>query len=207
MPTSKPSKRRRRPRQARSAATVDVLLEATTQVLLARGVAGATTNHIAARAGVSIGSLYQYFPNKQALLEELIKRHLGEMQSLIAETIAQLRGGPLAQGPGLLIEAIVAAHRVRPRLHQVFMQQMPASEMSDRLHLAIEEIVSEAFVAHPEFGSGRDPLLTARLFVRAGAGVIIETMRRAPEQLLDGKLAEAMTSMFVAYLQPASRGT
>ena len=58
---------RRQPRQERSRATVDAILTATTQVLMERGYAGLTTNRVAEVAGASIGSLYQYFPNKESM--------------------------------------------------------------------------------------------------------------------------------------------
>ena len=74
---------RKRPRQARSKATVDTILDATTRVLVKQGFDGLSTNAVAAAAGVSIGSLYQYFPNKEALVLALIERHMEEMNSSI----------------------------------------------------------------------------------------------------------------------------
>ncbi len=200
----KSTKSRRKPRQARSAATVEIILEATVQVLLDRGVEGTTTKRIAERAGVSVGSLYQYFPNKEALISELVARHIAKMQELTRVTIEKLARGPLERGPGILFEAIVAAHRVNPRLHQVFMQQLPhasTTQMRDRMHVGIEQVVTEALARHPEFPPHLDPAQTAKLFTRAGVGVIIETMRRAPQEFVDGQLAAAMTEMFVAYLR------
>ena len=70
---------RKLPRQARSQATVDALLDATAQVLVERGYARTTTNAVAERAGVSVGSLYQYFPNKDALITALQQRHVRQM--------------------------------------------------------------------------------------------------------------------------------
>jgi AcrR family transcriptional regulator len=67
---------RKTPRQARSRQTVDVILEAAACILAERGLDGFTTNHIADRAGVNISSLYQYFPNKLAILEALQTRHM-----------------------------------------------------------------------------------------------------------------------------------
>ena len=59
---------RRKPRQARSQATVEVILAAAARVFARSGYAATTTNHVAAKAGVSIGSLYEYFPSKDAIL-------------------------------------------------------------------------------------------------------------------------------------------
>lgn len=65
---------RKRPSQARSAATVAAMLEAAARIIEARGWAALTTNHVAELSGASIGSLYQSFPSKEALLAELVRR-------------------------------------------------------------------------------------------------------------------------------------
>lgn len=67
---------RKTPVQARSAASVDAILEATVQVLLSEGKERLTTTRVAGRAGVSVGTLYQYFPNKRSLLQAVLRRHL-----------------------------------------------------------------------------------------------------------------------------------
>lgn len=73
-----PTTPRKEPAQARSKALVDAIIEATARVLIARGLEGLNTNEVAAVAGVSVGSLYQYFPSKEALLASLIERELGD---------------------------------------------------------------------------------------------------------------------------------
>src|SRR6202161_4430708 len=69
---------RKSPVQARSAASVDAILDATLQILLKIGKERLTTTRVALRAGVSVGTLYQYFPNKSALLQAALRRHLQE---------------------------------------------------------------------------------------------------------------------------------
>src|SRR6202042_2185808 len=75
---------RKSPVQARSTASVDALLEATIQVLLSVGKERLTTTRVALRAGVSVGTLYQYFPNKSALLQAALRRHMDEVTESIA---------------------------------------------------------------------------------------------------------------------------
>lgn len=67
---------RKQPRQERSAATVEAVLRAATYILTRRGWAAFTTNEVAEKAGVNIASLYQYFPNKEAIIAELQRRHV-----------------------------------------------------------------------------------------------------------------------------------
>src|SRR5512138_3526613 len=90
MPAPDRLKARKRPCQERSRSTVDVLLRAAAQVFSARGYAATTTNHIAARAGVSIGSLYEYFPSKDALLVALTEAHIAEGEAILNEVWAQV---------------------------------------------------------------------------------------------------------------------
>lgn len=87
---------RRTPRQARSNATVDVILDSTIQILLAEGTARLTTNRVAARAGVSIGTMYQYFPHKRALLYAVLERHLGTLMDEVEAAALRLHHQPLS---------------------------------------------------------------------------------------------------------------
>src|ERR1700722_7332233 len=83
---------RKSPVQARSAASVDAILEATIQVLLSVGKERLTTTSVALRAGVSVGTLYQYFPNKSALLQAALKRHLAEVTEAVEVVCKEQEG-------------------------------------------------------------------------------------------------------------------
>lgn len=103
---------RKTPVQARSAATVDAILSATIQVLLAQThgrSAALTTTRVAQRAGVSVGTLYQYFPNKQALLRAVLERHLGEVVSAVEQACRQHHGRPLSEMAAALVNAFLDA--------------------------------------------------------------------------------------------------
>jgi AcrR family transcriptional regulator len=94
--------------QARSAASVEAILDATIQVLLAVGKERLTTTRVAARAGVSVGTLYQYFPNKSALLQASLKRHLDAVTDAIERVCALQQGAPLRTMTSALIQAFLA---------------------------------------------------------------------------------------------------
>ena len=110
-------KPRKSPRQRRSAETVEAILGAAAQVFSARGYAGATTNHIAKRAGVSIGSLYQYFPNKDAILVALVQRHVEETAGTLQSTVqAALQSGwDLDQLLDQVVRASLRQHTAAPQ--------------------------------------------------------------------------------------------
>ena len=100
---------RKSPLQARSAASVDAIIEATIQVLLQVGKERLTTTKVALRAGVSVGSLYQYFPNKSALLKAALKRHMDEVAEAIELVCHQQRGHSLEQMATALVTTFLEA--------------------------------------------------------------------------------------------------
>src|SRR5579864_7422098 len=100
---------RNKPRQERSGATVDAILQATARVLRRDGYDKLSTNRVAVEAGVSIGSLYQYFPNKEALVAALIDKHRNAMMSVFYERMAEVRGAGVAVAARVLVQALVEA--------------------------------------------------------------------------------------------------
>lgn len=111
--------------QERSRATVDALIEATARILVKDGFEGASTNRIAEKAGVSVGSLYQYFPSKEALVAAVIQRHTGETMQVVRDVLAEVSAQPMKHSVRKLIAAAVEAHRINPRLHRVLAEQIP----------------------------------------------------------------------------------
>jgi AcrR family transcriptional regulator len=120
-----PVKPRKEASQERSRATVDALVEATARILVREGFDHASTNRIAEVAGVSVGSLYQYFPGKEALVAAVIERHSREIMDVVRGELAQAANQPVAQGVRTLVTAAVKAHRLDPKLHRVLAEQIP----------------------------------------------------------------------------------
>jgi AcrR family transcriptional regulator len=100
---------RKSPVQARSAASVEAILEATIQVLLQVGKERLTTTKVALRAGVSVGTLYQYFPNRSALLKAALKRHLDEVVEAIELVCQEQKGHSLEQMATALMTTFLEA--------------------------------------------------------------------------------------------------
>ena len=106
---------RKLPVQARSALTVDAILDAAIQVLLREGKERLTTTRVAERAGVSVGTLYQYFPNKSALLQAALQRHMNEVAGAVERVCREQRGKPLMEMATALIDAYFAAKMRDPK--------------------------------------------------------------------------------------------
>jgi AcrR family transcriptional regulator len=105
VPAPKHLNARKRPRQGRSRVTVDAIFEATIQVLLAEGVHRLTTTRVAERAGVSVGTMYQYFPHKHALLYALNERYLDRLAAWMEDVCLQQQGRATADMVAALITA------------------------------------------------------------------------------------------------------
>jgi AcrR family transcriptional regulator len=149
---------------------VDAIVEAAAQVFEREGLA-ATTNRIAERAGVSIGTLYQYFPNKQALLYELAERHLDAAGRRFDAEFARLRARPRSWEEALpaLVDALVELHTARPRLHALMHAYAPrVPDGVARLHALQDRLAAEVTDLLRHYGrGGSDPVRTAALLVQA----------------------------------------
>lgn len=121
-PLTKP---RKQASQERSRTTVEALVEATARILVRDGFDKASTNRIGQEAGVSIGSLYQYFPSKEALVVALIERHNRQLMAVVYAALDEVENAPLQTGVRRLVAAAIAAHRLDPKLHRVLAEQIP----------------------------------------------------------------------------------
>jgi AcrR family transcriptional regulator len=127
---------RKQPRQRRAQATVEDVLAAAAQVFETFGYAAGTTNRIAERAGVSIGTLYQYFPSKEALAVALLERHIDEgmrrLNDWVGRSVAEPR--TLRETLRLFVDGMIALHDNRPRLQHIFLEETP---LPPRVHDAV----------------------------------------------------------------------
>lgn len=112
---------RHAPVQERGRRRVQQLLDAAAEVIAASGVDNATTNAIAARAGTSVGVLYKFFPNKQAIVEALALRYIGEIEQFLSrQEQAGIAGWPLEEAIDWIVRAIMEFHRTHPAYQHVY---------------------------------------------------------------------------------------
>jgi AcrR family transcriptional regulator len=140
MPRKRSTTPRKLPQQDRSRITVEAILEATAHILTEEGYHKANTNRIAERAGISIGSLYQYFPNKESLMAALMEQHSNEIAALVESKLQNLLDAPLETAVPELVKAVIAAHAINPCLHQVLNEEIPRSERLQQMQKADERI-------------------------------------------------------------------
>ncbi|SKB73101.1 TetR/AcrR family transcriptional regulator [Sphingopyxis flava] len=155
---------RKKAAQARSRATVAALVEATARILVREGFDRASTNRIAEEAGVSIGSLYQYFPGKEALVAAVIERHNHDLMQVVRQAMAEAEREPIGVGIDCLVAAAIEAHRVHPALHRVLAEQTPRTGELEGVELFHREALN-LFRAYLE--DHRDALVVTDLDLAA----------------------------------------
>ena len=192
---------RKTPRQDRSRATVEALLEATADILGRDGYAGLTTNRIAERAGVNIASLYQYFPNKDAIVAELRRRHGAEQRAGLRRVLAERTDHSLEGTIRALVAVGVGGHARSPRLQRALAEEMPTlghgevAEMDAPLFDAMRRFLRSADI------DVRDIDLAFWMISTAGGAVVHRATIERPEDLSNGVIADQLVRLLSRYLR------
>ncbi len=194
---------RKQPRQKRSQETVDAILTATAQVLVRHGYEGANTNRIALAAGVSVGSLYQYFPSKEALVTALIERHMEAMWRIIVEAAAKVATASLEDAVREVIGAIFEANAVQPKLSRVLREQVPrvgALRQMNEINQRCIELVLGNLEARRAQILPKDEAMAAFVVVH-----IVDTLAHLAlerhEELSSSALLDETTAVVLRYLR------
>jgi AcrR family transcriptional regulator len=165
---------RKQPRQARSKATTDAILQAAAHILGQRGWRGLTTNAAAEAAGVSIGSLYQYFPNKLALVEAVRGRHFDQVLAILRAA----SDGKLSRARRIeaLVDGMIRVHSHHPAAHRVLLEEAPRSDdvapSRDRFIVVLQQRYEMIVAANARGIPSDHARVVARVLASAVAGVI-----------------------------------
>jgi len=205
--SSRPSGPRRLPRQTRAKDTVEVILQATARVLMAEGYAGASTNRIAEIAGVSIGTLYQYFPSKEALLIQLSRRHSEKMRAVFDRHFLTARELPLREAIRIIIAAELEALQVDLPLQQVLFEQAPRHSAAQHIAEVQEQVAAllrQALAQRSPETRTLDLDLAAFVLLHAIDGVCQAALRGRPDLIGSDRLLAECTELVLRYLVPLS---
>jgi AcrR family transcriptional regulator len=196
---------RRSPRQERALATVEVLLTATAQVLVEEGYAKASTNKIARRAGVSVGSLYQYFSDKDALVNALLEQWVERQLALLEELLVALREADAEATVRAVLLGMIQIKQHSPELTRVLYEQIPRTGQFDQVE-RWNRRAAQLLEAHLEARRAQvRPQALGRvawLLVQIFHGVINHAALNQPELLQEAWLVEELTELVLRYLRP-----
>lgn len=185
MKTSAQTLPRKLPSQARAEATVGAILEAAARILESQGLDGFNTNRVAEVAGVSVGSLYQYFPHKHALVAALSERAMRHRVAALRGAVAKARGKPLAHGVRALVRAAVEQQFEAPRLANAldYMErQLPLAEQQSALQSELLLVLVGFLAEH-------------RGEVRGELATVARDLQTIAKALIDGAAAAGETNL------------
>ncbi len=195
---------RKQPVQARSKASVMAILDATVQILSTRRTIHLTTKTIAARAGLSVGSVYQYFPNKEAIVLALIARKAEEVTSTFEDAARQQCGRTLAGALRILTSTYFANKFSEPQLSKTLHAALERSGGTDRLRPFRERMVRaiESVLRQAPDAAFRNVQGTARMIWSAITGAARLVLETGSSQAYVTAVRREVQEMIVAYVRP-----
>jgi AcrR family transcriptional regulator len=193
---------RKAPRQTRARQTVDFILDAAAYILAERGLDGFTTNYIAERAGVNISSLYQYFPNKLAILEAMLARHIATPDVHYAQGLARLRDQSLEEVVRTIVNVALEIHAANPAMQKLFLDTLP--RQTRRLHDDFESdrITKLAGILLPKSRATRNPDMAMFIARHALTWVVHEAVCERSDWLTDPTFRDELVALLVNFLRP-----
>jgi AcrR family transcriptional regulator len=204
---------RRIPKQGRARATVDAIIEAAAHLLISRGYEAATTNHIAERAGVSIGSLYEYFPDKAAIVAEVARRRISMEVAAIETALAAGAddddGTEHASDPGSPRAALLAMvadmaerYSQSAALDTALLEQLGPLEVARFLRAAEAKVVrlTQKYLTRHTAAVRSSDQATAFVIVHALRGVLVAAAAHEPRLLRSNEFRRATAALVDRYL-------
>lgn len=197
---------RKKPQQRRSRVTIDTIFEATIQVLLANGLDGITTIQVAERAGVSVGSLYQYFPNKRALMAAVVRRHVGEVVDRTIDACKSAHGKSIADMCATMMSAFVAAKTRRPEVSRAL--YLPSAAVNADA-IVREEAARCAQAVHDMLVTASDakfaqPRIVSGVLIGSIVGPTRATIEAGGDRGTFERLERHLTALCLGYLKEVS---
>jgi AcrR family transcriptional regulator len=194
---------RKQPKQERARETVAAILTATARILVRDGFEGASTNRIADEAGVSVGSLYQYFPSKEALIKALLERHIRDMYAVLEREMSRLLSLPLRQAVRELVQLMISAHAIEPKLHRVFAEEVPRVGPLERIaevERRFEKLTQSVLERLADRLRPRNLEIAAFVVVQSVEALTHAAVLYHPEKLANEEFVDEVVELVVRYL-------
>jgi AcrR family transcriptional regulator len=196
---------RKRPIQARSKHMVAMIMRAATRILIKHGYDALNTNLVAQQAGASVGSLYQYFSSKEALVAALVEDHVEVTMRALRKELPQIYALPVARATERMIQLMFEAHEIDPELHRVFFEQLPRVGDFAKLEASLDEsmaLVQAYLEAHADELVPKNHALTAFVLVSTVEALTHRAVIARPMQHAPAEVIAEITRLVHGYLLP-----
>jgi AcrR family transcriptional regulator len=193
---------RKTPVQARATVTVEAICEATIQVLLSQGADRLTTTRVAERAGVSVGTLYQYFPNKQSLLCAVFEDHLNRVAAAVESACESAHHKPLVDMIRQVVEAYVSAKMDRADISVALYKIAPdvgGAELVKRIGQRLRKALETTFQTAPDVDASPDKF-AIDMMLSAMSGAMRSALEAGASQATFRKLREHLVLLCQSYM-------
>jgi AcrR family transcriptional regulator len=194
---------RKYPIQDRSRHTVDAIIQAAGQVLVTHGLAKSTTHVVAQRAGVSVGTLYQYFQNKESIFTELQRRYADELFENVGQMLGTFLSIPLKEAIPLFIKGYIAYILKNPDLWQALVEHrnqfLPEDERISR-HQNLQSLLAKTFFQRKDSLQITDLELGAFVIINICESMTHSFLQEFPEYLRNGILEKELIALLSRYL-------
>jgi AcrR family transcriptional regulator len=194
---------RKNPVQARSAATVEALHTATVQVLTREGLSRCTTTRVAERAGMSVGSLYQYYPNRDALLAAVLERHLDSIAGAVDRACREYRDKPIFEMASALVTTFIAAKLRDPEKSKALYAiagERGGPELVADMHTHMVAAIAAMLASAPD-AHFDDPYLTGTIAFSALVGPVRAMLEGHVPTGFEARVEGQLVRLLTAYLQ------
>jgi AcrR family transcriptional regulator len=192
----------RKPKQERARETVEAILVAATHILVRKGYTRTTTNEIAATAGVSVGSLYQYFPSKDAIAVELLRRNRERLSARIATRVAEMSEATVYRVVHMLVSTLLDDDEIDINLRRVLIERVvrtPARREAAGFEEGVEGVIASALRAYKDRTGIEDCELASFVLVRSVLAVVQSAVTDSPRHNTPA-LANELTELVVRYI-------
>lgn len=193
---------RKTPIQARSAVTVEAISEAAVQVLLSQGAERLTTTRVADRAGVSVGTLYQYFPNKQSLLFSVFEHHLEKVTEEVEDACEHARYKPLSEMIKEVVEAFVDAKIARADISVALYKIAPdigGQALVKRITQRMKKAIMRMLQSAPDISTSPDEF-AIQMMLAAMSGAMRSVLETGGSPAMMRKLRQHLVLLCQAYM-------
>lgn len=198
---------RKKPTQSRAEGTIEAVFEAAARILQTQGPDGFNTNAIAKLAGVSIGTLYQYFPNKNAVLIAMARRELDKVSQTVIRSIDAEFSSDDSELGRIVVRTLLKAFGGRQRMRKVLIEALIANGLSDELTRPIENVVQTILAQQSQSQREHFKELTPiglYVMTRAVIGAIRSAVMEQSAHLGTSEFEDELVKLFLYYVRPGS---